>query len=301
MVYAGELSLHTTIASINSQENVVPRFVIIGNHPKHQAHERLYTVLNRYRNEHDFMIFLGADMELVRPSLLAGLGRLFDEFPRVEHILLGVQDWYSGEPQLGVNVWRRGVRHGSSPNALFTDLARNSARCRLKLERPEIPLILHGVDPSEAQAVRYGAQRGMKAAASGKDSRWERLADLVEYIAKEPKPQRMLALAGVEASLVDRALGARCIGAAERLREHDLTDLRERSLSPGLAGDLRAMVADKSLRERLARERADGRESAPEQRAARVRSRRRIELTAAERGAAERRLYELVATPEAVR
>lgn len=255
VLYAGEPSLPTAISSIESQAGIVPRFILIGNHPKHQAHERLFRLMTDYRTEHDFFIFLGADMSLAAPRLLLGLGTIFDEFPRLDHILLGVNDWYSGEHQLGVNIWRRGVAHGSSPNRLFTDLASSTSRTRLKIERPRSPLILHGIDPSDRQAVRYGAQRGMKAAASGKQSRWDRLATLIDFAAADPAPQRLLALAGVKAALTDRSLGDRCIASTVSLSDDDLRTLQESARSAGLIDELRELVADVDLRVELSAER----------------------------------------------
>lgn len=255
VLYAGEPSLSTAISSIESQAGVIPRFILIGNHPKHQAHERLFRLMTDYRTEHDFFIFLGADMFLASPRLLLGLGTIFDEIPRLDHVLLGVNDWYSGEHQLGVNVWRRGVSHGSSPNSLFTDLASGTSRTQLKIQRPRSPLILHGIDPSDRQAVRYGAQRGMKAAASGKHSRWERLATLIDFAAMNPAPQRLLALAGVKAALTDRSLGDRCITSTVSLSDDDLQRLHESARSAGLIDELRELVADADLRLELSAER----------------------------------------------
>lgn len=257
VLYAGETSLPTALSSIESQTHVIPRFVVFGNHPKHQAHTRLFQLMNNYRAEHDFFIFLGADMSLVAPRLFHSLGTVFDEFPRLDHVLLDVNDWYSGEPQIGVNVWRRGVAHGTSPNRLFTDLASSTARTRLKIERPRVPLILHGIDPSDRQAVRYGAQRGMKAAASGKESRWERLGNLVEFTATDPAPQRLLALAGVKAALTDRSLGNRCIESTRSLSDDDLRKLRDSAGSAGLVDELLLLVMDPDFRIKLAAERRE--------------------------------------------
>lgn len=294
ILYAGEPSLPTTISSIESQSNVIPRFILIGNHPKHQAHERLFRLLNDYRAEHDFFIFLGADMSLAAPKLLLGLGTIFDELPRLDHVLLGVNDWYSGEHQLGVNVWRRGVAHGSSPNRLFTDLASTTSRTRLKIEHPRSPLILHGIDPSDRQAIRYGAQRGMKAAASGKQSRWERLATLIDFAAKDPAPQRLLALAGVKAALTDRPLGDRCIASTTSLSDDDLRTLHESARSAGLIDELRELVADADLRNVLSAERHVGVNTVP-RKPRRLRERlRRGRAGQVDLRAAEERLFEVL-------
>lgn len=294
ILYAGEPSLSTAIASLEDQSDIIPRFVLIGNHPKHEAHERLFNLMNTHRDAYDYFIFIGADMSLAAPRLLAGLGTVFEEFPRLDHILLGANDWYSGEHQLGVNVWRRGVKHGASLNKLFTDVVSSTSRARLKIARPRTPLILHGINPSDRQAVRYGAQRGMKAAASGKQSRWERLAELVEFTAADPAPARLLALAGVKAALTDRSLGDRCIASTVSLSEDDLGALHDSARSPSLIEELRQLIGDADVRAGLAAERdADADVSAVKQRGPRW-WQRPDRFEAVDLRGAEERLFEIV-------
>ncbi len=287
ILYAGEPSLQLAIESVESQSDVVPRFLVIGNHPKRQAHDRLFQSLNRYSDDHDFSIFLGADMEIANRLLFSALGGLFDEFLWLDHVLLGVDDWYSGEHQLGVNVWRRGIRHTSTPNGVFTDIVSNSARTRLKIARPSVPLIIHGINPSARQAVRYGAQRGMKAAALGKESRWNRLAQLVEFAATHPDPKRRLALAGLKIALTDRELGRTCIAGTVALEQQETARIEEIAQSETLFRDLREMVHDIDLRTRLAEERLSDAVTPPRRkRPSRLRLRRRsvrnVDLAAVE-------------------
>ena len=258
VLYAGEPSLASTIASVESQHYVAPRFILIGNHPKHQAHERLYRTLNSYRHDHDFSIVLGADMEIVHPKLLSALGSVFEAFTEIDHILFGVSDWYSGENQLGVQAWRRGVRHSSPKSRLFTDIVSSTSTSKFKIAEPKVPLVLHGVDPSELQAIRYGAQRGLKAAASGKRSRWDRLSALANFAARNPAPQRRLCTASTLLSLQDESLGMRCIASTDATSPEDLVRIRTQAQSTTLFAELQALIDDESLRTRLAEERSDG-------------------------------------------
>ena len=287
ILYAGEPSLQLAIESVESQSNVVPRFLVIGNHPKRQAHDRLFQSLNQYTDDHDFSIFLGADMEIANRLLFSALGGLFDEFLWLDNVLLGVDDWYSGEHQLGVNVWRRGIRHTSTPNGVFTDIVPNSARTCLKIERPLVSLIIHGINPSARQAIRYGAQRGMKAAALGKESRWNRLAQLVEFTAANPDPKRRLALAGIKIALTDRDLGRTCIAGTVALEKQEIAKIEEIAESKTLLGDLHEMVRDIHLRTRLAAERSSDAVASPQRRrtsrlSLRRRSARNVDFSAAE-------------------
>ena len=259
VLYTGEPSLASALKSLETQRDVDVRLIMIGYHPKHQAHKRLFETLNRYEAEHEFSIFLGADMELVEPRLLASLTAVYRQFPTLDEVMLGVNDWYSGEPQLGVLSWRRGVRHTLPRSSLFTDVTQSKVRSRVKIHPPLKPLILHGVDPSEIQAIRYGAQRGSKAAVSGKASRWERLEQFVEFAAANPHSGRRLALAGVLLSLEDADLGMRCISGEVPLSSDDLNRIRSVADSPHLVDDLNSLMSDPKLRIRLTLERTDQR------------------------------------------
>ena len=257
LLYAGEPSLANAIRSIEKQRGVDVRFILIGNHPKRLAHERLFKTLNMFRDEHDVTLFLGADMELVPDRLLAALAGTYRQFPSIDHAILGVDDWFSGEQILGVQSWRRGVRHATDPNRLFTDVVANSSRGKFKLAHPRTPLILHGEEPSNAQAIRYGAQRAMKAAASGKASRWDRLATFARSVTEEPHPKRLLALAAMDVALEDPEFGLRCISGDDPLNASDLSVLHRRAESGDLVQSLSEKVNDSALRLSLSRERSE--------------------------------------------
>lgn len=255
VLYTGEPSLASALKSLEAQRGVDVRLFLIGYHPKREAHQRLFKTLNHYGREHDFSIFLGSDMELTEPRLLESIATVYQRYPQIDRAIFGVQDWYSGEPQIGVSTWRRGVRHTLPRSALFTDIIRSRVRTTFKLYAPQRPLILHGVDPSELQAVRYGAQRGLKAAASGKESRWSRLQQLTEFVDENPHPGRSTALAGVLLALRDAQLGTRCISGEEPLSPTDLDTIRQTANSPSLVSDLRALTQDRDFWQRLAEER----------------------------------------------
>jgi hypothetical protein len=91
------------------------------------------------------------------------------------------------------------------------------------------PLVLHGIGPSDDQAVRYGAHRALKAVATGKASRLERLAEFVRFVEVDPQPQRRLALAAAELALRDPAAGRRMVDVHDGLTPEELEGLRKRS------------------------------------------------------------------------
>jgi len=257
VLYVGEPSLMEAIRSIEAQRDVDVRIIVIGHHPKQQAHERLFKTLNAFRDEHDAMLFIGSDMKIASDRLLFTLTDFYRTFPDVDQIVLGVDDWFSGEQILGVHSWRRGVKHSTSPHRLFTDVVDNSSRRKFKLARPRTPLILHGEAPSDLQAIRYGAQRAMKAASSGKESRWERLGSFVRFAQTAPTPQRLLAAAAIALALEDAEFGMRCLSGDRPLSVEDLEAVRARSGVEDLLDSLEKLVSDEPSRDRLRRERQE--------------------------------------------
>lgn len=257
LLYAGEPSLTNAIQSIEKQRDIQVHFILVGNHPKQLAHERLFKTLNAYSDEYDLTLFLGADMELVPNRLLAALAGIYLQFPSIDHAFLGVEDWFSGEQILGVHSWRRGVQHATKPNRIFTDVVAHSSRQKFKLAHPRTPLILHGQEPSELQAIRYGAQRAMKAAALNKSSRWDRLGTFTRFVAKEPSSTRLLALAAIDLALEDAGAGLRFIAGDHSLSVSDLDVLHQRAESADLIESLVAKLDSPSFRSSVSREGSD--------------------------------------------
>jgi hypothetical protein len=243
------------IRSVEKQRDVDARLIVIGHHPKQSAHARLFETLNAYRDRHDVMLFIGADMAIIPERLLYALIEFYRAFPEIDQTLFGVEDWFSGEQILGFLSWRRGVRHATSPDRLFTDVVKNSSRREFKIARPMTPLMLHGQQPSDLQAIRYGAQRAMKAAQSGKSSRWERLQSFILFARQSPTQQRMLAAASIAIALEDTDFGMRCISGDYPLNEDDLRRVQRRAEKPQLLNCLLNLTEDQSVRERLHRER----------------------------------------------
>lgn len=234
VLYSGEPSLSRVLRGLETQANVQLRTVLFGHHPFDEAHRRLYRSFDERRDEHDVLVKVDADMEIVAPRLLSALGTLFREHPELDMVVLGVDDWLSGERIIGMNAWRRGMRWRSAPSALFADLPSTNFRPRLKVMDAPRPLVLHATEPSAAQSRRYGAQRGLKVLDTLKHSRLERMQGFVRFVAANPEPARLLAVAGVEAALTDGALAGRCLYGNELFTPEDAGRLERMAADPEL-------------------------------------------------------------------
>ena len=252
VLHVDEPSLPRVRERILAQVDVDVTLVEVANLPERAAHARLYELFSTAGPEHDALVKVDADMELVEPRLLAALGSLFRRHRGLDHVIVGVDDWFSGRRIQGMNAWRNGVRWTAPPPELFTDLPDNTVRTKLKVMDVGRPLVLHAADPSDLQAVRYGLHRGLKAVATGKASRLSRLVDVVDHAAAEPARGRLLAVAAIGLALRDDGAARTLLDATQ----HDATPsgtagvatLSDEVADPDLCGrvrrDLTALTAD---------------------------------------------------------
>ena len=246
MLHVGEPSVGRVREHIHEQADVDVELIEIAHQTKWEAHRRLFDAFTTASIDHDAVVKIDADMELLESRLLHAIGLLFRRHSDLDHLILGVDDWYSGRRIQGMNAWRRGVRWTSPPPELFTDLARNTARTKLKVMDAGRPLVLHATDPSDEQAVRYGLQRGLKAIATGKGSRIGRLLEVVNHAAHTPERGRLLAVAAIGFALSD-GVAARSMLDAARDEGADLAGLCARLDDPLLCGEVSRQVTALAL------------------------------------------------------
>ena len=213
MLHVGEPSVGRVRRLILAQQDVRVELAEFAHLAEREAHERLYTAFDAADDRHDAVVKVDADMELVEPRLLHAIATLFVRHPNLDHILLGVDDWFSGRRIQGLTAWRRGIRWTSPAPELFTDLVANTSVTKLKLMDVGRPLVLHANDPTDEQAIRYGLHRGLKAIAAGKASRLSRLSDVVDHASTAPERGRLLAVAAIRLAFEDRALAEQLLAA----------------------------------------------------------------------------------------
>jgi hypothetical protein len=241
MLHVGEPSVPRVRGLILNQEDVDVELVEIADLPEREAHERLYRTFDGADPRHHALVKVDADMELVEPRLLHAIGSLFRRHPDLDHLILGVDDWFSGKRIQGMNAWRNGTRWTSPPPELFTDLPTNTARTKLKVMDAGRPLVLHAADPTDAQAARYGLHRGLKAVVTGKASRIGRLLEVVDHAEGAPEPGRLLAVAAIGLALSDGDTARTLLDAAQA-DDVDLAVLAARVDDPMLCDEVRAQV-----------------------------------------------------------
>lgn len=207
ILHVDEPSLPAAVASATSQEDVEVVVRPIGPLPKWHAHRRLFATFSELGGAYDVMVKLDADMEMLHPRVFAAVAETLKRAGRVDHIILGVDDWLSGERIQGIQFWRGGVRWDAPPPELFTDLGVSDAREVLKMIDIATPLVAHARDPSDAQAMRYGAHRGLKTLVLRKESRIDRLASFARFVAEHPTRPRPLALAAADRAIHDEVSG----------------------------------------------------------------------------------------------
>lgn len=232
VLHVGEPSLPRTIASLESQVGVVVDLYVIGHQPKWEAHRQLFERFDSDDGAHDVLIKVDADMDLVHPALIRSIGQMFGRFPHIDQAVIGVDDWFSGERIMGLTAWRGGTHWTSPPPELFTDLATSTSRGKFKIIDPGFPLVVHGADPTEDQALRYGAHRALKAAATRALSRLNRLDHFARFAVDQPLEGRLIALAAAERSLSDESFGRRCIDGTAAPTVEDRAYVRRRSAEP---------------------------------------------------------------------
>ena len=212
---SGEPSTDRALGAIQRQTDVEVEVFHVADLPQWEAHERLIRTFDERGDGFDLLTKVDADMELVHPRLLWILSESFKRFPKADLIEVGVDDWISGTRILGLKSWRGGTRWTGTPPDLFADYAPTSVRQTLSIRDAGVPLILHAVDASPEQALRYGAQRALKAASEfglqHETERIDALERLLDVVAAAPEPSRILAAIGIITALTDPSSGRRLV------------------------------------------------------------------------------------------
>jgi hypothetical protein len=249
VLHVGEPSLPSTLAALRAQVDIDLELLLIGHEPKQQAHQRLYESFSALTEQFDVLVKVDADMQIVEPALLRTIGWMFRRHRHLDRIQLGVDDWFSGARIPGMHAWRSGTTWTTAAPELFTDAVSNTAKGKLTVMDAGRTLVLHGAAPDDAQALRYGAHRALKAELShsteGADARWGWLMRLQEHAIAHPHRSRRLALAAAEAALTDPALGRRCVDAADALLEADRLLLTRLADDPELPHRLAEVLAER--------------------------------------------------------
>lgn len=254
LMHVDEPTVVRARAAVHQQHDVDITMFELANLPQRAAHQQLYERFTSGGPEYDLIVKVDGDMIISHTGLFAAITTLMVEHPSLDHLALGVDDWFSGERIYGMMFWRSGVRWLEKPRELATDLVRTDVREELKILDAGRQLVTHGEDPTPSPAVRYGAHRALKARASLKGHRIVRTTDFVRWTVLNPHPARLLAVAAMEFCLLDPEAGLRFTSGA--IDEGRIARLQRRAVEPDLPDAVLALLNDLD-RQRIARSQED--------------------------------------------
>lgn len=163
-LYSGENEFDLCKASVSEQKDVSVEHVTFENLPNAEAHRRLYSEIMARASDFDLFVKLDADMVISRPTALSEISTYFASRPTLDHLVVEVNDHFSGKRIAGVHTFSPRVRWNlEKGDALFVD---PRPRCRGTRANfpPEIPVFVdHAPKPSRYQAFHFGFHRALKA------------------------------------------------------------------------------------------------------------------------------------------
>lgn len=233
---SGENEFAECRRSVGVQVGVSTEHVLFEEMENAEAHAALYRTIMDRADEADLFLKLDADMVLADEGVLERIAGYFERDPELDHLVLGVEDWFTDSTIIGVHAFSSRVRWRPDASGLFTDPDPVFPGRKLVVERPLPPVVHHGPDPSPFQAFFFGVHRAMKASQRpfawhhrqlfGARANWQMLVRLWRHAQKDPDPRLGLALWGADlvlrgrlpASAVNRSDPA-LVGAFESARE----------------------------------------------------------------------------------
>lgn len=128
-----------------------------------EAHDALYRLFMREKENFDFFLKLDADMVFRSPDSLEELVRLICSIPEADHLMTPVLDWYSGLLIPALHMFsNRSVWVEDPSERLFVDPAPTVPGRRIVWKKYPAPVVVHSPNPSLRQAFLFGVHRASK-------------------------------------------------------------------------------------------------------------------------------------------
>ncbi len=205
---SGENELAECRRSVAAQRGGSTKHLLIEDMANAEAHAALYRTVVYRAGDADLFVKLDADMVLADTDVLKRIAGYFDQDPELDHLVLGVEDWFTDSTIIGVHAFSPRVRWRSDGSGLFTDPDPVFPGRKLVIEHPWPPVVFHGPDPSPFQAFFFGVHRAMKACQRpfdwsdrqlyGARTNWQALVRLWRHARRNPDPRLGLALWGAD-------------------------------------------------------------------------------------------------------
>lgn len=164
---SGENERAECCRSVDAQLGVEHEHRVFEDLPKAEAHARLYRTIMAESGNFDLFLKLDGDMVLADDNALARIVSYFERVPELDHLVLGVSDWFTDSTIIGVHTFSSRVRWQPNPSGLFTDPDPVFPGQKLVIPDPQPLVVRHACDPSPLQAFYFGVHRAMKACQSG--------------------------------------------------------------------------------------------------------------------------------------
>jgi hypothetical protein len=161
-LFSGENELDQCIDSIKMQtyRNWDHRiFKYLGNK---EAHDTLYSFFMDNKNVYDLFIKLDADMVFITPYELERIIELFNKEENLDHIIMGVKDWYSSLNIEGLHIFSSRASWVKNDEKLNVDTQPQiPGKMRIYVNHLS-PIAYHSPNPSIEQAFQFGIHRTLK-------------------------------------------------------------------------------------------------------------------------------------------
>ena len=162
-LYCQEAEFKDCCNAINNQIGVDVTHKVIANMPEFEAHNELWRVWEKVKNNYDLFFKIDADTILIGDDALLKASYLFNDKTITSAQIL-LHDYFTDDLISGLNIFTKSVSFRPSLNKLFADHADINNKKILKGEPVKFlaPIGFHCLNPNDIQSFHYGYHRALK-------------------------------------------------------------------------------------------------------------------------------------------
>jgi len=167
---SGENELPECREAIRRQVGCSITHFIIEGLGNREAHQALYKRFQDQRTEYDYLIKIDADMVLCSDYAIAQIIEVFGAYPRLDHLILPVRDWYTQTDINGLHTFSHRVCWRQNSERLFVDYHPETEGERMVHRGHPAPIAWHSPNPGQQQAYQFGIHRALKIVQPGRSA-----------------------------------------------------------------------------------------------------------------------------------
>ena len=161
ILYCIENEFDECIAAIEQQTHQDYEYFVLRDLPNKEAHDMLYKTFMQRAKEFDLFMKVDADMVLVRSTFFEEIATKFRNDSEMDFLAVSVDDYFTNQPVLGLNIYRNTVRWPITRENIFVD--RNAIYKNPYIDNTELaPAAYHCPNPSKFQAYHFGLHKAVK-------------------------------------------------------------------------------------------------------------------------------------------